>query len=70
VKRTAALILTSLLLIAGAARAQEAQNVAAATGAAAAWLQQLDNADYAGTWEQSAPLFQAAVPKADWLAAM
>jgi len=38
----------------------------AAVSAAQAWLSLIDHGDYAGSWKQTVPFFQAAVPQASW----
>ena len=46
--------------------AQGASDMQAGRTVAEAWLTQLDAADYAGTWRNAAPPFQAAVDAAKW----
>lgn len=48
------------------ATAQEQQAIDDAKRAAATWLAQLDQGDYAGTWQKAAALFKGAVPQASW----
>lgn len=45
---------------------QGTSDIAAGRAAAEAWLAKLDAADYAGTWRDAAPPFQAAVDAAKW----
>ncbi len=61
-------VLTLVLgLLAGStAHAQDADAISGAKAAAIQWLELVDSADYAETWERSAGLFRTAVPKTDW----
>ncbi len=44
--------------------------VPAATEAALRWLDQVDGGDYAGSWADAAPKFQAVVGRSQWLKTM
>ncbi len=50
--------------------AQGVTDVQSGRTAADAWLTRLDAADYAGTWRDAAPPFQAAVDAAKWTSSM
>lgn len=65
-KSIAMLTLALGLFAGGAAYAQDADAISGAEAAAIQWLELADSADYAATWERSAGLFKAAVPKTDW----
>ncbi len=60
-----ALAVIAILLVAGAARADEASEKAAAS-AAEAWLKLVDAGRYGASWDEAARLFRAAVSRADW----
>lgn len=69
-KKIIYIILASLLLIGGTARAQDGEKVAKAQAAAQSWLALSDAGDYGQSWERAAALFQAAVSKSDWHTAL
>ena len=56
-----------LLLVPVSVQAQgTAAEEEAAQEAAARWMARVDSADYAGSWEAAAPLFQQSVTKEQW----
>lgn len=64
-----AVLLAGAMLLAGAVRAQDAQDpaaVAAATDSARRWLAMADAGKAGETWDQAAPALQAAVSKVAW----
>jgi hypothetical protein len=52
------------------AQAQDAEKVASAEAAALKWLALTDAGDYAVSWDAAATLFQGAISKANWSAAL
>jgi hypothetical protein len=66
--------IASLLLVLGAlgcadAGAQDMEAVSQAEAAATEWLALVDAGNYAGSWEQSAVLFKAALSASSWASA-
>ena len=53
-----------------AAPTPQTPDVQAGRTAAEAWLARLDTGDFAGTWREAAPPFQAAVDAAKWTSGM
>lgn len=50
----------------GGAQAQDAADIAQATGAAKEWLSLADSEQYGASWTAAAPAFQSAVSQSDW----
>jgi hypothetical protein len=68
-KRRKSLVVALLIALSPAAFAQEGQAVEQARQAAASWLALLDRSDYAGTWNEAADSFKAALSSAAWTSA-
>jgi hypothetical protein len=62
--------LATLVCLSGCRAASNPQAEADAVVAAKAWLSLVDGGKYAESWDEAAPLFQAAVSKEQWLQAM
>jgi len=61
-----AVALWTLVALLPATLAADAAAEEAATGAAQAWLAQVDAGDYGASWDAAAPIFQGAVERAKW----
>ena len=59
------LLLSWLLLVPAATRAEDAPEKAA-VAAADAWLKLVDAGKYGASWDEAAPLFKKAIGRADW----
>ena len=56
-------------LVCASAGAQDMEAISQAKAAATAWLALVDVGNYAGSWEQSATLFKAALSQSSWASA-
>lgn len=59
-----------LLLVVGAATADEAERKQAAEQEANAWLELVEQGRFGETWDQAAAFFREAISRDDWVAAM
>ena len=69
-KQLAPLVVLAAAFAAPFAHAQQPDAVRNAVDAANRWLVSADAGDGAATWDQAASMFQTAVSKADWSAAL
>jgi hypothetical protein len=68
-KIIASLLLGLGALVCASAGAQDMEAISQAKAAATAWLALVDAGNYAGSWEQSAGLFKAALSQSAWVSA-
>jgi len=64
--RSVLAVATLILVLPVSLLANEKEAISKAQGAAGAWLALADSAKYGQSWDESASLFKAAVPRADW----
>lgn len=69
-KRVVGIIFAGLMLLAMAARADDAEQVEIAEAAALKWLALTDSGSYAQSWDQAASIFQGAISKENWISAV
>jgi hypothetical protein len=68
-KIVASLLLGLGAIVCASAGAQDMEAISQAEAAATAWLALVDAGNYAGSWEQSAGLFKAALTQSSWVSA-
>jgi len=70
VRKTAVLAVALALLLAPRASPAETDTESQALASAQAWLALVDRGDYPGSWTYASPLFQSAMPTANWVSAL
>jgi len=66
-RKFACLIAIAVMLLAVCAIASESDKEAAALSAAYGWLKQVDEGNYAGSWQEAAEYFRNTVAKVKWV---